>query len=102
MKLSQSPEAMELKRRLWEGYGLPLPRHLRRPTIDAAEHNRRARALIAQERWQQRMEQMPAERLQRAIDSVWEQTVEARRELEAEAARSCHRGLGDPDWPGAA
>jgi hypothetical protein len=44
------------------------------------------------------MAQMPAERLQRVIDSVWERTVEARQELEAQAARSCHRGPSDPDW----
>jgi hypothetical protein len=97
MKLSQSPEAMEIKRALWEGMGLPLPPHLRRPTVSAAEHNRRVRQTMADERWAQRMAQMPAERLQRAIDSVWERTVEARLELEAQAARSCHRGPFDPD-----
>ena len=46
MKLSQSPEAMEIKRRLREGMlgnrGKP---------FDAAEHNRCARQLAAQERW---------------------------------------------------
>lgn len=92
MKLSQSPEAMEIKRALREG----LLRSLK--PIDAAEHNRQVRKLLAEEAWQQRMNQMPFERRQRAIDSVWEKVVAAKSELKALDARSCHRGLGDPDW----
>ena len=37
-------------------------------------------------------------RRQRVIDAVWERNLEAKRELEAEAARTFHRGPGDPDW----
>jgi hypothetical protein len=49
MKLSQSPEAMEIKRALREGL-------LRsQKPIDAAEQNRRVRKLLAEEAWQQRM-----------------------------------------------
>ena len=92
MKLSQSPEAMEIKRALREG----LLRSLK--PIDAAEHNRQVRKLLAEEAWQQRMNQMPYERRQRAIDSVWERAVEAKLELEVRASRSCHRYPGDPDW----
>jgi hypothetical protein len=66
--------------------------------VSAAEHNRRVRQMLAQERWKQHQRDLPAELRQRAIDSVWEQTLEAKRELEAEAARTCHRGPGDPDW----
>lgn len=65
---------------------------------DLAERNREVRRLLAQERWEARQRELPAELRQRAIDSVWEQTLEARREIEAEAARSCHVGPGDPDY----
>jgi hypothetical protein len=93
MKLSQSPEAMEIKRALREG----LLRSLK--PVDATEHNRQARKLLAEDAWRQRQSQLPAERLQRAIDSVWEKTVAAKQEREAQAAaRSFHRGPGDPDW----
>jgi hypothetical protein len=37
-------------------------------------------------------------RRQALIDQAWERTLDAKRELEAEAARSCHRGPKDPDW----
>jgi hypothetical protein len=37
-------------------------------------------------------------RRQAIIDAAWERNIAAQRELEAEAARSCHRGPGDPDW----
>jgi hypothetical protein len=33
-----------------------------------------------------------------AIDAAWERTLEARRELEAERAATCHRDPGDPDY----
>jgi hypothetical protein len=38
-------------------------------------------------------------RRQAALDAAWERTLEAKRELEAERAASCHRGPGDPDYP---
>jgi hypothetical protein len=98
MKLSQSPEAMEIKRRLWEGMGLPLPLHLRRPTIDAAEHNRRRVAAAAQEELERRAREMPLVRMQQLLDQGQRAYLERLRELEAEAARSCHRGPSDPDW----
>jgi hypothetical protein len=37
-------------------------------------------------------------RRQEALDLAWERTLDAKRELEAEAGRSCHRGPNDPDW----
>jgi|RhiMetdeSRZDD1v2_1073273.scaffolds.fasta_scaffold202824_2 hypothetical protein len=37
-------------------------------------------------------------RRQALIDQAWERTLAAKRDLEAEAARSCHRGPSDPDW----
>jgi hypothetical protein len=64
----------------------------------AVEHNRRARQLLAEDRWKQRQLELPAERRQAAIDAVWEWTLEARRELEEEEAQSFHRGPGDPDY----
>ena len=91
MKLSQSPEALEIKRRLREAM-------LGKRPFDAAEHNQQVRKLLSEEAWQQRMNQMPFERRQRAIDSVWEQAVAAKLESEALAVRSCHRCPGDPDW----
>jgi hypothetical protein len=41
-------------------------------------------------------------RRQQILDQAWEATVAAKRELEAETARSCHRGPKDPDWEVAA
>ena len=38
-------------------------------------------------------------RRQCALDAAWERTLEARRELERDAAATCHRGVGDPDYP---
>jgi len=40
-------------------------------------------------------------RRQAVIDQCWAQNLVRWRELEAEAARSCHRGPGDSDWPAA-
>ena len=37
-------------------------------------------------------------RRQEVIDKAWKRTLAAKRELEAEAAESCHRGPNDPDW----
>ena len=37
-------------------------------------------------------------RRQRIIDATWERVLAERQELEAEAARCCHRGSGEPDW----
>lgn len=92
MKLSQSPEAMAIKQRLREQVLGP-------ERVDAAEHNRRTRQLMAEEAWQQRQKELSALRRQQAIDSVWEQVVAAKQEHEAQAtARTFHRGHGDPDW----
>ena len=43
----------------------------------AAEHNRQVQKLLAQQRWEQRQRELPAELRQRAIDSVWEATTDA-------------------------
>ena len=37
-------------------------------------------------------------RRQAILDAAWERHIAAQRELEAEAALTCHRGPGDPDW----
>jgi hypothetical protein len=37
-------------------------------------------------------------RRQAALDAAWERTLEARRELEAEQARTSHRGVGERDY----
>jgi len=37
-------------------------------------------------------------RRQAILDAAWERNTAAQRELEAEAARSCHSGPGDPDY----
>lgn|SRR5262249_12660499 len=37
-------------------------------------------------------------RRQALIDQAWKATLDAKRELEREAAESCHRGPGDPDY----
>jgi hypothetical protein len=37
-------------------------------------------------------------RRQQIIDRVWEQNLEAKRELEEMYRGSCHRGPGDSDW----
>ena len=36
-------------------------------------------------------------RRQAILDAYWERHIAAQRELDAEAARSCHRGPTDPD-----
>ena len=46
--------------------------------------------------WPKPLHDMAPERRQMIIDACWERTLAARRELEA--ARSCHRGPGNPDW----
>lgn len=51
----------------------------------------------AQTRWDERQREMELVRRQQIINSVWERTVAAR--AEAEAQRGFHRGPGDPDWP---
>jgi len=38
-------------------------------------------------------------RRQCALDAAWQRTLDARRELERDAAMECHRGPGDPDYP---
>jgi len=45
-----------------------------------------------------RLNDQELSRRQMVIDAVWERNLAAKRELEAEAARSCHVGFGDPDW----
>jgi hypothetical protein len=85
MKLSQTPEAMELKRQLREAYGLP-PRE----PPKAAEPN------AAELAWEERVRAMSLERLQRVMDQGQEAYLERLRELEA--LRTCHRGPGDADW----
>ena len=70
VKLSQSPEAMELKRQLREAYGLP-PIEPPKP-----------KAMTARERWDERVRAMSLERLQRIMDQGLEAYVarlEARR-----------------------
>ena len=37
-------------------------------------------------------------RRQAVVDACWERTLDAQRELEAEARERCHRGPSDPDW----
>ena len=37
-------------------------------------------------------------RRQQLVDQSWERTLDAKRELEAEARERCHRGPSDPDW----
>src|SRR5262245_18613196 len=41
-------------------------------------------------------------RRQALIDQAWRRNLAAKRDLEAEAAESCHRGPDDPDWEVAA
>jgi hypothetical protein len=84
MKLSQTPEAMELKRQLREAYGLP-PREPPREEPKAAE--------LA---WEERVRAMSLERLQRVMDQGQEAYLARLREQEA--LRTCHRGPGDADW----
>jgi hypothetical protein len=70
MKLSQTPEAMELKRQLREAYGLP-PREPPKP-----------KPTTAQERWEERVRAMSLERLRRVMDQGLEaylKRLEARR-----------------------
>jgi hypothetical protein len=66
------------------------------PKVSSAEHNRRARLLVAEDRWEQRQAELTQIERQRAIDAVWERTLAARAELAREAG--CHRGQGDPDF----
>jgi hypothetical protein len=55
-------------------------------------------APTAQERWDNRQRELEQGRYQAAIDTVWERTLEVRREAEARAGQGCHRGPGDEDW----
>ena len=47
-----------------------------------------------------RLSQQELWRRQAALDVAWQRTLDARAELEREQAASCHRGPGDPDYPG--
>jgi hypothetical protein len=38
-------------------------------------------------------------RRQQALDIAWQRTLDAKAELERDAAMECHRGPGDPDYP---
>jgi hypothetical protein len=77
--------------------GIPTPTTSILTHGSAAERNREVRQLLAQQRWEQYQRELPAIRRQQAIDSVWEKTLEARREIDAEEAQSCHVGPCDPD-----
>jgi hypothetical protein len=68
------------------------------PRISAAEHNRRMRAKLAQERMVEQQRQIPAARLQEMMDQAQEAYLDRLREREIEDRQSCHRGSGDPDW----
>ena len=48
--------------------------------------------------WPKPLSEMELVRRQRIIDETWERVLAEKAELEAEAARSCHRGPGDPDY----
>jgi hypothetical protein len=48
--------------------------------------------------WPKPLSEMELARRQRIIDACWERTLAERAELEAEAAQTCHRGPGDPDY----
>jgi hypothetical protein len=37
---------------------------------------------------------------QAQLDAGWQTKLEADRERKAEEAETCHRGAGDPDYPG--
>lgn len=52
----------------------------------------------ADEVWNERQRTLSIDRYQRAIDAVWERTLQARAEVEARGAASCHRGPADSDW----
>jgi hypothetical protein len=45
-----------------------------------------------------KLDQAELWRRQAALDAAWERTLDARAELEAERAASCHRGSGDRDY----
>jgi hypothetical protein len=93
--MSEAPKKSAAER-LAEMRAKPIP--AAKPTMDAAEANRRAFCLVRAEReWAERQRDLGIRR-QQAIDSVWERTLEAKREQEEESARSCHRGPGDADY----
>jgi hypothetical protein len=48
--------------------------------------------------WPKPLSEMELTRRQQVVDACWERTLDAQRELEAEVAKRCHRGPGDPDW----
>jgi hypothetical protein len=48
--------------------------------------------------WPKPLSEMELCRRQRIIDACWERTLAEKAELEAEAAWTCHRGPGDPDY----
>jgi hypothetical protein len=84
--------------KFFEGFEESLMPKPKPKPVSAAEHNRRVRQMLAQERWEQRRRELPRELLQRMIDQSVELNKEAQRELEEEARRTCHRGPGDPDY----
>lgn len=67
------------------------------PRLPPAEHNRRAKAIVAAERWEERQKDLLAQRRQQAIDSVWEASLEAKRE-EAAAANDPEARLREMVW----
>ena len=49
-------------------------------------------------RWPKSLSELELCRRQQIIDATWERVLAERRALEAEAARNCHVGPGDPDY----
>jgi hypothetical protein len=95
--MSEAPKKSAAER-LAEMRARPIPRAKPVAAPDAAEANRQAFRLVrAEQEWARRQEELGIRR-QQAIDAVWERTLEARREQEEAAGRSCHRGPGDPDY----
>jgi hypothetical protein len=66
---------------------------------DAEAHNRALRHRLQRqhEEYMRQLAQAPSAH-QRQVDQAWEDMLEHKRELEEIAGRTCHRGLGDPDY----
>jgi hypothetical protein len=61
--------------------------------IDAA---RRPKAEVLE--WPKPFSEIELTRRQAIIDATWERVLAEQHQMEAEVARGCHRGPGDPDW----
>jgi hypothetical protein len=57
-----------------------------------------AKKRTAQDRWNERQRSLTLMARQAAIDCNWERILAERAKIEAEAARTCHTGPGDPDY----